>query len=45
MSPTDIEELIGDSSKARKQLGWKHKKSFKDLIRIMVEYDIKSFKS
>lgn len=44
MRPTDIEELIGDSSKARKQLGWKHKKSFKDLVRMMVEHDIEYFK-
>ena len=44
MRPTDIEELIGDSSKARKQLGCKSKKSFKDLIRIMVKHDIESFK-
>ena len=39
--PTDIEELIGDSSKAQKQLNWKPKMNFKDLVKSMVEHDIK----
>ena len=38
--PTDIEELVGDSSKARKKLGWNPKVSFKDLIKMMVEKDL-----
>ena len=42
--PTDIEELIGDSSKARKQLGWKPKMSFNELVKVMVEHDLDSFK-
>ena len=43
--PTDIDELIGDSSKARKQLGWKPKLHFKDLVKIMVEHDMNYYKS
>jgi GDPmannose 4,6-dehydratase len=39
--PTDIDILIGDASKARKQLGWKPKIGFKKLVKIMVEADLK----
>jgi GDPmannose 4,6-dehydratase len=38
--PTDIEESIGDSSKARSKLGWKPKIEFKELVKMMVEYDL-----
>ena len=38
--PTEIHELRGNSSKARKELGWKATMSFKELVRIMVESDI-----
>ena len=44
MRPTDIEELVGDSSKAMKQLEWKPKTGFKDLIKIMVDHDMNYFK-
>lgn len=40
LRPTDIEELIGDSSKAREKLGWKPKTNFKDLVKLMVEHDL-----
>jgi len=40
MRPTDIENLIGDSTKAQKQLGWKPKTSFTDLVKMMVDHDI-----
>ena len=42
--PTDIEDLVGDSSKARKQLGWSPKIGFKELVKMMVEYDINELK-
>lgn len=38
--PTDIEDLVGDSSKAQKQLNWKPKMSFKELVKTMVLHDI-----
>ena len=44
LRPTDIEELIGDASKARKQLGWKPKTEFKDLVKSMVEHDLEFVK-
>ena len=40
MRPTDIDELIGDSSKARERLGWKPKMKFNDIVKHMVEYDM-----
>lgn len=40
MRPSDIKELIGDASKARDRLGWKPKTKFKDLVKIMVDYEL-----
>lgn len=37
--PVDVDLLVGDSSKARKKLGWKTKVNFNELVKIMVEYD------
>ena len=33
--------LVGDPSKARAQLGWEPRTSFEDLIRMMVEHDLR----
>jgi GDPmannose 4,6-dehydratase len=38
--PAEVEILVGDSSKARKLLGWKPKYSFRELIREMVAHDL-----
>lgn len=38
--PVDVNFLRGDSSKARKKLGWKPKTSFKQLVKIMVDADV-----
>ena len=38
--PAEVELLLGDPSKAEKQLGWKREVSFEDLVRRMVERDI-----
>jgi GDPmannose 4,6-dehydratase len=37
--PAEVEELLGDSSKARNELGWTLKYSFDELVREMVEND------
>lgn len=37
--PAEVEELLGDSSKARKLLNWKPKYSFDDLVKDMVNGD------
>lgn len=40
--PTDVVNLWGDPSKAKRELGWNPTKtSFEDLVRIMVEHDMK----
>ena len=44
LRPTDIEDLVGNSSKARKELGWKPKVNFKELVKMMVEHDIDYFR-
>ncbi|MHA1301183.1 MAG: GDP-mannose 4,6-dehydratase [Candidatus Helarchaeota archaeon] len=38
--PTEVGDLRADSSKAKKELNWLPKISFKELVRIMVDYDI-----
>jgi len=40
--PAEVDLLIGDSSKAKKKLGWEPKVKFKDLVKMMVEADIKN---
>ena len=42
--PTEVDILIGDSNKAFKKLGWKHKISLEDLIAEMIEKDLKEAK-
>ncbi|MCM8569199.1 GDP-mannose 4,6-dehydratase [Gramella jeungdoensis] len=41
--PTEVDLLIGDASKCRKKLKWSPKYSFTDLIKEMVEADLKLF--
>ena len=38
--PAEVDVLLGDSTKARRVLGWKPKVSFKELVRLMVEADL-----
>lgn len=38
--PAEVELLIGDPAKAKKQLGWEPKVRFKDLVAIMVDHDL-----
>lgn len=38
--PTEVELLIGDPAKAKKQLGWEPKVKFKELVKIMVDADL-----
>lgn len=39
--PTEVKELIADSAKAREKLGWCHKIKFKELVKIMVDADMR----
>jgi GDPmannose 4,6-dehydratase len=38
--PTEVDTLLGDPSKARAKLGWRHKTSFDQLVKDMVDADI-----
>jgi GDPmannose 4,6-dehydratase len=44
MRPTEIKELKGDYSLAKKELGWEPKTSFADLVNLMVDADLERFK-
>lgn len=41
--PTEVEELVGDYSKAKKHLKWKPKTSFDQLVNIMVKADAEKY--
>lgn len=38
--PTEVDLLIGDASKAKKELGWQPKVRFQELIAMMVDADL-----
>jgi len=41
--PAEVDLLLGDASKAREKLGWTPKVSFEDMIREMVDEDLKRY--
>jgi|ERR1039457_1089196 GDPmannose 4,6-dehydratase len=45
LRPAEVDMLVGDSSKAERQLGWKPKTTFKELAKLMVEADIELLKA
>ena len=42
--PAEVDLLLGDPSKAERELGWKRKISFKELVKMMVAADLEEFK-
>ena len=40
--PTEVEELVADPTKAKKKLNWDPKIRFKDLVKIMVDADMRA---
>ena len=40
MRPAEVDDLIGDASKAQKILGWRPKTDFKQLVEMMVKADL-----
>jgi GDPmannose 4,6-dehydratase len=40
LRPTEVDYLMGDSSKIREALGWRPKISFEELVRLMVDHDL-----
>jgi GDPmannose 4,6-dehydratase len=42
--PTEVDLLVGDASKAEKELGWRPSIDFKNLIKEMISSDLELFK-
>lgn len=40
LRPSEVDQLLGDASKARRELGWEPKVKFKDLVAMMVDADL-----
>jgi GDPmannose 4,6-dehydratase len=40
LRPAEVDQLVGDASKARRQLGWEPKTSFRELVELMVDADL-----
>ena len=45
LRPAEVDQLIGDPSKAKRDLGWEPRTSFDELIRIMTRSDLELLKS
>jgi GDPmannose 4,6-dehydratase len=43
--PAEVDLLVGDSTKARKKLGWDPKTKFSDLVKLMVDADVALLKA
>jgi GDPmannose 4,6-dehydratase len=43
--PAEVDQLVADSSKARRMLGWEPEMSFEELIRTMVDADLELLES
>jgi GDPmannose 4,6-dehydratase len=39
--PTEVNHLLGDAAKARSKLGWAPRTNFEELVRLMVDADIR----
>jgi GDPmannose 4,6-dehydratase len=44
LRPAEVDLLLGDASKAKRQLGWSPKTKFHDLVRLMVDADVQLLK-
>ncbi|MGO8736807.1 MAG: GDP-mannose 4,6-dehydratase [Terriglobia bacterium] len=44
LRPAEVHHLLGDSSKARQELGWKPRVSFEGLVKMMVDEDLARLK-
>lgn len=42
--PSDVETLLGDASKIKNLLGWEPKTKFKELVKIMIDADLKQMR-
>jgi len=39
--PTEVDDLLGDATKAKNKFGWKPQVTFKQLVRMMVDADLR----
>jgi len=44
LRPAEVNHLLGDSTKARTQLGWKPRVDFRQLVTMMVDADLERVK-
>lgn len=44
MRPAEVDLLLGDPKKAKEKLGWEPEVSFENLIKMMVEHDLKKYR-
>ena len=42
MRPADVDQVVGDATKAREVLGWKPSVTFPELVRLMVDSDLEA---
>ena len=45
LRPADVVDLVGDATKAQQSLGWEPTVRFKELIHMMVDYDLQELKA
>jgi GDPmannose 4,6-dehydratase len=45
MRPAEVDQLIGDYSKAERQLGWSPTTTFTELVELMVDADLELLES
>ena len=41
LRPTEVDELCGDATKARERLGWAPQRRFEELVRLMLQHDLR----
>ncbi|MFD3448183.1 GDP-mannose 4,6-dehydratase [Microbacteriaceae bacterium 4G12] len=44
MRPAEVDLLLGDSKKAKEKLGWEPQVSFENLVKMMVDHDIRKYR-
>jgi len=45
LRPSEVDEVVGDATKARRVLKWQPRTSFRELVRMMVDADVAALKN